>query len=149
MMTSTMTSHPGEAAVSSGGSALWFGLLGAGLGWLVEHPTVGAVAGATLGASVGASMSHLFEDVNFFGSQPQSESDAITSDIKKVSIASAIGAAVAGTIGAKAVKKHPTVAGVLAAGAGSAIVAAVADSMLGTPTGQIGTGDWRPVGVFS
>jgi hypothetical protein len=148
-VTSTMQSHPGKAATTSGGGALWFGLLGAGLGWLVEHPTIGGVAGATLGASVGASMSHLFEDANFFGETSQSESAAIHSDITKVSILSAIGAAAAGTIGAKVIKKHPTVAGVLAAGAGSAIVAAVADNAFGTPTGQIGTGDWRPIGVFS
>jgi len=149
MTISSMKSRPGETAATSGGSALWFGLLGAGIGHLVKHPTIGAVAGATLGASMGASMAHLFEDANFFGGSPQSEMDAIKSDITKVRVSSAIGAAVAGTVGAKAFAKHPTIAAIVAAGAGSAVAAAIADNELGTPTGEIGTGDWRPVGAFS
>ena len=148
-MTDSMTRHPVETAATSGG-ALWFGLLGAGLGHLAGHPTIGAVAGATLGASVGASMAHLFEDVNFFGSMPQPEADAIKSNITKVSVASAVGAVAAGVVGAKVIPKHPATAAVIAAGVGSALAAGVADSILGTPpTGQIGTGDWRPAGVFS
>lgn len=145
-----MKSRPEETAAISGGSALWLGLLGAGIGHLVKHPTIGAVAGATLGASMGSTLAHLFEGVNFFGSTPQSETDAINSAVTKVRISSALGAAVAGTVGAKLIKKHPTAAGVIAAGMGSAIAAAVADNALGTPpTGTIGTGDWRPVGAFS
>jgi hypothetical protein len=145
----SMQRHPVESAASSGGGALWFGLLGSGLGHLAGHPTIGAVAGATLGAFVGGSFAHLFEGANFFGGTPQSETDAIESDITKVGISSAIGAAIAGTIGAKVITKHPTTAAIIAAGAGSAIAAAVADNAFGTPKGEIGTGDWRPVGAFS
>ena len=149
MTTLTMRSDPGQAARSSGGGALFLGLLGAGLGVLVEHPTAGAVAGAAFGAYVGAGFSHLFEGANFFGSMTQSEIDDIESNITKTSISSAIGAAAAGTVGAMAVKKHPTVAAILSAGVGGAIAAAVADNAFGTQRGEIGTGDWRPVGVFS
>ena len=148
-MTSTMKSHPAEAAVTSGGSALWLGLIGAGLGYLAKHQTAGAVIGATIGAAAGASFSHLFEDANFFGSDSQQETADITSNIRKVQVSSAIAAAVAGSAGALLVKKHPTVAGVLAAGAGSAIAAAVADNAFGVPNGQVGTGDWIPVGALS
>jgi hypothetical protein len=146
-----MKSHPGESAGTSGGSALWFGLLGAGLGSLAKYPTVGGVVGATLGAFVGAEMAHLFEDANFFGGMSQDEVNAIKSDTAKVQIASALGAAAAGTVGAKTFKKHPTVAGVVAAGVGSAIAAAAADSAFGTEPApkQIGTSGWYPVGAFS
>jgi hypothetical protein len=98
---------------------------------------------------MGASFAHLFEGVNFFGSMTQSEVSDIKNNITKVSISSAIGAAAAGILGAKMIKKHPTVAAVLAASAGGAVAAAVADKTFGTPTGKIGTGDWSPVGVFS
>jgi hypothetical protein len=79
----------------------------------------------------------------------QSEVSDIKSNITKVSVSSAIGAAVAGTVGAKMIRKHPTVAAILAASTGGAVAAAVADKAFGTPTGKIGTGDWSPVGVFS
>lgn len=149
MTTSSMKSKPGEAAATSAGVALTLGALGSGIGYLVKHPTIGAVVGATLGASVGASLAHLFEDANFFGAMTQPEVDGIKSNTTKVSVSSAIGAAVAGTVGAKVIAKHPTIAAVIAASAGGAVAAALADSALGTPTGEIGTGDWRPVGAFS
>ena len=136
-MTYVLKSKPEETAATSGGFALGFGIIGAGLGYLVKHPTIGAVAGATIGASAGASMAHLFEDANFFGSRPQPEMDAITSDITKVSVASALGAVVAGTVGAKTIVKHPTVAALVAASAGSALAAALADAQFGSPTGQL------------
>jgi hypothetical protein len=146
-----MKKEPAQAAGLSGMGALWFGLLGAGLGSLIKHPTIGAVAGATAGAVWGAGIAHLFEDANWFGSMDQSEVDAIKSDITKVQIASALGAAAAGTVGAKTFKKHPTVAGIMAAGVGGAIAAAAADSAFGTEPApkQIGTSGWYPVGAFS